>query len=220
MTGRPPLPPHLTVMLGAQGSGKSEFVRWAGYLPHQVISTDEIRLRLTDDPGEQEVNFQVTALVDIYLRFRLRYARPTAVDATHRGQNHRAAALAIAKSYGIPAVAVVMRTDPALCVSRQAVRRRTVPATALDTATVLQAHHDIEAVATAGHGLRLLEEGFAAVLHVNGNHPDRETVLIGDRPSELDALPWIREAYRVSSLATLDELPLWLLETGQPAGER
>jgi predicted kinase len=142
----------LTVLIGPAGAGKSTYAatRW---WPGQVVSSDQLRLLLTGDSGEQEANNKVFALLHDIVRERLGARVDTVVDATNSRACHRAALLEIARDCDAVTVAVVLNTPLRECRIRNASRSRRVPP------DVIEAQHQRIQADLPG----LLGEGFMIV---------------------------------------------------------
>ncbi len=127
-----PLPdPALVVLVGPSGSGKST---WAAgcYRPDEVVSSD--RLRAVAGSGEHDLDASADAfaLLDHIVAARLRRRLTAVVDTLGLDPERRLGYLALARSSGLPAVAVLVDTDPAECRRRNRHRDLPVPAPALE----------------------------------------------------------------------------------------
>jgi len=133
MTTQPgPVPdPALVVLVGASGAGKSH---WAGerYLAREIVSSD--RLRAVVGSGEHDLDASVDAfaLLDQIVAARARRRLTTVVDTLGLDAERRLAWLALARRAGLPAVAVLFETEPALCRARNRARQQPVPAAVLE----------------------------------------------------------------------------------------
>lgn len=111
---------EVVVLLGASGAGKSLWWRRLGaYQEHQVLSLDDMRLRLTDDTANQGANPAAVELRRILLENRLQRGLPTLIDATNTVREHRAAITATARRWHRPTIAVVFHTPLQCCLDRQ-----------------------------------------------------------------------------------------------------
>lgn len=106
--------PAVVAMVGAPGSGKSHFTeqRWPW---RQILSSDGFRCHLTDHRGSQDINPLVFDAIHSFLRVRCSRGLTTVVDATNDAAEHRAALIAIARQYGMPAVAVFVDKPLYVC---------------------------------------------------------------------------------------------------------
>jgi alkanesulfonate monooxygenase SsuD/methylene tetrahydromethanopterin reductase-like flavin-dependent oxidoreductase (luciferase family)/predicted kinase len=126
-----PVPdPALVVLAGPSGSGKSA---WAAerYRPHEVVSSDRLRALVGSDEHDLDASADAFALLDQITAARLRRGLTAVVDTLGLDQARRRGYLALARSSGMPAVAVLFDTDPAECRRRNRARGRGVPATVL-----------------------------------------------------------------------------------------
>ena len=127
-----PVPdPALVVLVGPSGSGKSA---WAAerYRPHEVVSSDRLRALVGSDEHDLDASADAFALLDQITAARLRRGLTAVVDTLGLDPARRRGYLALARSSGMPAVAVLFDTDPAECRRRNRARGRAVPATVLD----------------------------------------------------------------------------------------
>ena len=127
-----PVPdPALVVLVGPSGSGKSA---WAAerYRPHEVVSSDRLRALVGSDEHDLDASADAFALLDQITAARLRRGLTAVVDTLGLDQARRRGYLALARSSGMPAVAVLFDTDPAECRRRNRARGRGVPATVLE----------------------------------------------------------------------------------------
>jgi len=97
--------PSLVLLVGPSGAGKSTFAR-AHFRPAEVLSSDQIRGILADDPDDQGASGEAFHVLSLLLNGRLRRRLLTVVDATNLRATNRRRWLAIARRYGIPTVAV------------------------------------------------------------------------------------------------------------------
>ena len=127
-----PVPdPALVVLVGPSGSGKSA---WAAerYRPHEVVSSDRLRAMAGSDEHDLDASADAFALLDQITAARLRRGLTAVVDTLGLDQARRRGYLALARSSGMPAVAVLFDADPAECRRRNRARGRGVPATVLE----------------------------------------------------------------------------------------
>ena len=127
-----PLPdPALVVLVGPSGSGKSA---WAAqrYRPHEVVSSDRLRALVGSGEHDLDASADAFALLDHITAARLRRGLTTVVDTLGLDSARRRGYLELARSSGMPAVAVLLDTDPAQCRRRNRARDRGVPAAVLD----------------------------------------------------------------------------------------
>lgn len=97
--------PALVLLVGPSGAGKSTFAR-RHFLPSEIISSDELRAMVADDPNDQAASAEAFHIMGVLLNARLKRRRLSVVDATNLRPANRRRWLGIARRYGIPAVAV------------------------------------------------------------------------------------------------------------------
>ena len=116
----------IVVLVGIAASGKST---WA---QKSVLSSDEIRLLLRDDPTDQTIHRVVFKTMRDLLRRRLDLGMPmTYIDATNLTRRERRPYIKIASMYGCHAEAVFFDTPLEICLERNRERERKVPETVL-----------------------------------------------------------------------------------------
>jgi alkanesulfonate monooxygenase SsuD/methylene tetrahydromethanopterin reductase-like flavin-dependent oxidoreductase (luciferase family)/predicted kinase len=123
--------PALVVLVGASGSGKSAWAA-ARYRPQEVVSSDHLRGVVGSGEHDLDASADAFALLDQIVVARLRRGLTTVVDTLGLDPERRRAQRELAAHVGLPGVAVLFDTDPALCRSRNAARERSVPAAVLD----------------------------------------------------------------------------------------
>ena len=112
----------VVVLVGIAGSGKSTWAK------KSVLSSDEIRRLLRDDPTDQTVHRVVFKTLRDLLRRRLELGMPiTYIDATNLTRRERRPYIKIALAYGCEAEAVFFDTPLAICLERNRARQRNVP---------------------------------------------------------------------------------------------
>ena len=120
----------LVVLSGAAGSGKST---WASrhFLPTQIVSSDECRALIVDDPANQSVSAQSFDLFHFIIEQRLMLGRLTVADATNLRTEHRRTLLRVARRNQFNAAAILFDVPIEICVERNSTRNRRVPQEAL-----------------------------------------------------------------------------------------
>jgi predicted kinase len=110
--------------VGLPGSGKSTYVKnFAG-----VLSSDEIRGLLCDDPSNQSIHRETFATLRRLLKIRLELKRPvTYVDATNLTPAERRPYIKIAHDLGCVAEAIFFDVPVKECQRRNRQRARVVP---------------------------------------------------------------------------------------------
>jgi predicted kinase len=139
----------LVVLIGPSGSGKTTFA--GRHFPRtHVLSSDEMRAIVADDPNDQAATEAAFELLHTALGLRLAARRTSVVDATNVERWARGRLLAIARRLGRPALAIVLDLPLELCLERNAARANPRP-----TATIRRQHRWMQA------SLSMLEaEGF------------------------------------------------------------
>jgi len=98
--------PVLVLLVGPSGAGKSTFAR-EHFAPNQVISSDELRGRIADDPNDQAASAEAFRVLALLLNGRLRRRLTAVVDATNLRAVNRRRLRSQAARYGVPVVAVI-----------------------------------------------------------------------------------------------------------------
>jgi alkanesulfonate monooxygenase SsuD/methylene tetrahydromethanopterin reductase-like flavin-dependent oxidoreductase (luciferase family)/predicted kinase len=127
-----PLPdPALVVLVGPSGSGKSV---WAAehYRPHEVVSSDRLRAVVGSGEHDLDASADAFALLDQIVAARLRRGLTAVVDTLGLDAERRRGYLGLARGSGVPAAAVLVDTDPAVCRRRNRARDHAVPAAVLE----------------------------------------------------------------------------------------
>jgi alkanesulfonate monooxygenase SsuD/methylene tetrahydromethanopterin reductase-like flavin-dependent oxidoreductase (luciferase family)/predicted kinase len=127
-----PIPdPALVVLIGPAGSGKSF---WAAqrYRPHEVVSSDRLRAVVGSGEHDLDASADAFALLDQIAAARVRRGLTAVLDTLGLDPARRRGYLELARSAGLPAVAVLVDTDPAECRRRNRARDLPVPAAVLD----------------------------------------------------------------------------------------
>jgi predicted kinase len=93
-----------------------------------VLSSDEIRKLLVDDPTDQSIHAQTFATIRRLLTLRLELKRPiTYIDATNLTPKERRPYIRIAQKYGAIVEAIFFDVPLAECQRRNRARHRVVP---------------------------------------------------------------------------------------------
>jgi protein phosphatase len=111
----------MVILVGVAASGKSTFAR-RHFAPTEIVSSDELRARITDDPHAQAATDDAFTLLHQILGMRLRRGRLTVVDATNVESWARAELVAVARRHRRPAVAVVLDLPLEVVLERNAAR--------------------------------------------------------------------------------------------------
>ena len=120
----------LVVLCGPAGCGKST---WAAshFSPTQIVSSDDCRARIADDPTDQTVSRHAFDLLYFILEKRLMLRRLAVADATNLKREHRADLRRIAMRFKFNTAAIVFNLPVEICLKRNARRERKVPEEAL-----------------------------------------------------------------------------------------
>lgn len=114
--------PSLVLLVGLAGCGKSTFAR-AQFAPTEVLSSDDLRAMVADDPNDQSASGDAFSILRRVLDSRLKRRRLTVVDATNLDRRARRPYLRLAEKHGVPTVAIVLDLPFEVCLDRD--RRRT-----------------------------------------------------------------------------------------------
>jgi predicted kinase len=112
--------PALIAMVGASGSGKSTVAR--AFPPGWRLELDALRALVAGTPADQSATPAAVAAFRVLLDARLERGLSVVVDATNTKPDIRAHLLQRARAFGVPTVAILVRTDLATCLARQAGR--------------------------------------------------------------------------------------------------
>lgn len=114
----------LTILIGLPGSGKSSYASASG---QPVVSSDELRKRLTGRYDDLSRDDEVFALAREIVADHLRRGRGVVLDATNVTRARRAPFIALARELGRPVRAVVIAAGPAEAAARNRLREKAVP---------------------------------------------------------------------------------------------
>jgi protein phosphatase len=115
----------LVVLCGISGSGKSTFAE-RNFTTTEVVSSDQCRALLTDNPSNQWVSGSAFRLMHWIIAERLRFHRTTVVDSTALDRRFRRDMLKLATSYKARTLLLVFDTGHEASVKRDAERPRSV----------------------------------------------------------------------------------------------
>ncbi|MCB0076353.1 MAG: polynucleotide kinase-phosphatase [Anaerolineales bacterium] len=111
----------LVLLIGPSGAGKSRFAR-DHFLPTEVISSDDCRAWVSDDPTDQSVTEDAFDLLTTIARKRLARGKLTVIDATNVQPEARKPLIELARSYHVLPVAIVLDMPVSLCLRRNQLR--------------------------------------------------------------------------------------------------
>ncbi len=116
---------RIALLIGLPGSGKST---WAAAQGWNAISSDALRLLLSDDAANQKIHARVFASVRYLLRQRLRVGcAQNCVDATHLTRAERHPYFSLARWHGARIDAIYFDVPFATALRRNLARARQVP---------------------------------------------------------------------------------------------
>lgn len=120
----------LVVLIGPSGCGKSTFA--ASHFPRtHVLSSDEMRAIVADDPNDQSATEAAFELLHTALALRLARRRTAVVDATNVERWARGRLLAVARRSSRPSLAVVLALPLETCLERNLARPDPRPTAAI-----------------------------------------------------------------------------------------
>ncbi len=122
--------PAVIVLIGPSGSGKSAWAA-ARYLPREIVSSDQLRGIVGSGEHDLDASADAFSLLEQIVAARVGRGLTTIIDTLGLDADRRAEYLDQARRAGLPAVAVVFETDPAICRERNRSRDRPVPAAVL-----------------------------------------------------------------------------------------
>jgi protein phosphatase len=114
--------PSLVLLVGPSGSGKSTFAA-RSFAPSAILSSDELRRMLADDPNDQSASAQAFQLLALLLHGRLSRRLLSVVDATNLRADSRRRWLRLARRFGMPAAAIVFDVPLPTALAMNAARR-------------------------------------------------------------------------------------------------
>lgn len=97
--------PSLVLLIGPSGAGKSTFAT-AHFKPTEVISSDDLRGMLADDPADQSASADAFRILGMLANGRLKRRLLTVIDATNLRAADRRRFRLLAARYGISTVAI------------------------------------------------------------------------------------------------------------------
>jgi len=118
------------VLCGPAGCGKSTFAA-RHFSRTEVISSDECRALVSDDPADQSASRDAFELMHFIIEKRLKRRCLTVADATHLQRDARRHLTRIARANAFNTAAVVFNVPLSVCLSRNRRRARAIPEDAL-----------------------------------------------------------------------------------------
>jgi protein phosphatase len=107
----------LIVLIGPSGGGKSTFAK-RHFLPTEIISSDECRGLISDDPNDQTATPDAFDVLQYIAGKRLARGKLTVIDATNVRREDRAPLVALAREHNVLPVAIVLDTPEEVCRAR------------------------------------------------------------------------------------------------------
>jgi alkanesulfonate monooxygenase SsuD/methylene tetrahydromethanopterin reductase-like flavin-dependent oxidoreductase (luciferase family)/predicted kinase len=202
--------PALVVLVGASGSGKSAWAA-ARYRPQEVVSSDQLRGVVGSGEHDLDASEDAFALLDQIVAARLKRGLTTVVDTLGLDPLRRRARLDQARQAGLPAVAVLFDTEPAVCRRRNAERDRSVPAAVLDS-QLRRMPDAAREIGAEGWDL-VTRPAEAAVEPPHSPGSRRAAVEQAERPARLGFV------LQISSFPWQDDPPGWLAAVAAAAAE-
>lgn len=120
----------LVLLVGPAGCGKSSFAAKHFRLT-EIVSSDQCRAMICDDLTNQAVTPLAFELMHSIIEMRLRLGRLTVADATSLKREDRRPLMKLARRAGFNTAAIVFNIPLAVCLGRNARRKRVVPADAI-----------------------------------------------------------------------------------------
>jgi alkanesulfonate monooxygenase SsuD/methylene tetrahydromethanopterin reductase-like flavin-dependent oxidoreductase (luciferase family)/predicted kinase len=207
--------PALVVLVGAAGSGKST---WAAehYLAREIVSSDQLRAVVGSGEHDQDASADAFTLLDHIITARAGRRLTTVVDTLGLDPDRRQGYLAVARRSGMPAVAVVFDTEPAVCRQRNRSRDRAVPAAVLDS-QLRRARETAARLDTEGWDVVLRAESEPGAGHaVEPAHSPGSRQAASeqqDRPARLEFI------LQISRFGWADDPAGWLTSVARAAAE-
>lgn len=122
--------PMVVVLIGPAGSGKTTWAR-THFAANEVVSADALRAMVGSGEADLDASGDAFAVLDKVVTARLRRRLTTVIDTLGLDGGRRRTAVDLARSSGLPCVAVVFTTALDVCRARNRTRDRPVPAPAL-----------------------------------------------------------------------------------------
>lgn len=170
--------PSVVVLCGPAACGKSTFAA-KHFRPTQIVSSDQARALVCDDERDQRFSAQAFALVHCLIEQRLSINRLSVVDSTALTPPARKNLLELARTFHVPAVAVVIDVPLETCVERDAKRERSVGR------QIIERQHQLFELLKSS----IKQEGFDQVVELRDEELDKVRFEIVFRPVPRPATP-------------------------------
>lgn len=205
----PPLgQPAVYVLAGAAAAGKSAWAA-ARFTTSEVVSSDGLRAIVGSGPADLDASVDAFAVLDQIVAARIRRGLTTVIDTLGLDPVRRTGYLGLARRAGLPAVLVVLNTEPALCRLRNRARDRPVPARVLTDQ--LRATKTLLGQAA--------DEGWDQILVVDQHHDAPPFAASADASPEPDPRDGPRIVLQVSRFPWGEEPAGWLRDLTWAADE-
>ena len=146
----------MVAMVGTSSAGKSTLAKRL-FAPTEIISSDQCRAMVSDNPNNQEATKDAFNILHTILTARLKAMKLAVVDATNLQPRHRRHILKIARDNDCHAIAIAMETPMAECLERNRQRPgRDIPERRL--------RHQGQLLRHSIRGLR--KEGFRQIIRI------------------------------------------------------
>jgi alkanesulfonate monooxygenase SsuD/methylene tetrahydromethanopterin reductase-like flavin-dependent oxidoreductase (luciferase family)/predicted kinase len=200
--------PALVVLVGASASGKST---WAAprYRAAEIVSSDALRGIAGSGPQDLDASVDAFALLEQIVDARIGRGLTTVIDTLGFDADRRERWLRLARTSGLPAVAVVFATDAAECRRRNALRDVPVPAPAL-AGQLRRAGGIVE---------ELTAEGWDVIAVVDSEAPPASPVPSVPAPAESRTSHGLEVVLQVARFPWGEDPAGWLTEVALAADE-
>jgi alkanesulfonate monooxygenase SsuD/methylene tetrahydromethanopterin reductase-like flavin-dependent oxidoreductase (luciferase family)/predicted kinase len=195
--------PAVVVLVGASASGKTSWAQLR-YRSQEIVSSDELRGIVGSGRHDLDATADAFALLEQIVAARLRRGLTCVVDTLGLDPARRRAHLALARTHGLPAVAVLFDVPEATARRRNAERDRPVPAPALRS----------QLARAAVVGEELAAEGWDAIVRVAGDEPQQQPQGRAAAPEDAALPPFVLQ---VSRFPWGDDPAVWLREVALAA---
>jgi len=178
--------PAVVVLVGASGAGKSWWAQ-QNYRAQEIVSSDDLRGIVGSGRHDLDASTDAFRLLDDIVAARARRGLTCVIDTLGLEPGRRRGYLELAKTHGLPAVAVVFDVAPALAKERNAQRDRPVPAAALSA--------QLRRAAAAGTDVEAERWDHVVVLRSDSPEPALRAAA-PNAPSQTDGLDFVLQVSR------------------------